>query len=78
MCSAFQDIFGVCTFTLPPVDNIMSAAAGDFILELDWSVGRVLETLDRLGLADNTLVMVTSDNGALPGDRIRDPHMWAL
>lgn len=38
---------------------------GDFILELDWSVGEVLATLDRLGLAENTLVIFTSDNGGV-------------
>jgi len=38
---------------------------GDFIQELDWSVGEVLRTLDRLHLADNTLVIFTSDNGAV-------------
>ena len=31
--------------------------------ELDWSVGQVLDTLRKLGLADNTLVFFTSDNG---------------
>jgi arylsulfatase A-like enzyme len=36
---------------------------GDFLEELDWSVGRVLETLDRLKLTDTTLVIYTSDNG---------------
>ena len=36
---------------------------GDFIFEFDYVVGRLLDTLDRLGIADNTLVMVTSDNG---------------
>ncbi len=36
---------------------------GDFAEELDWSVGEVLNTLDRLKLADNTLVIFTSDNG---------------
>ncbi len=36
---------------------------GDFIRELDWSVGEVLATLDRLNLADHTLVIFTSDNG---------------
>ena len=40
-------------------------AYGDFIHELDWSVGRVLATLDRLKLADNTLVVFTSDNGGV-------------
>jgi len=36
---------------------------GDFIAELDYIVGELMRTLDRLGLADNTLVMFTSDNG---------------
>ncbi|HEX3869112.1 MAG TPA: arylsulfatase [Pirellulales bacterium] len=38
---------------------------GDFIEELDWSVGQVLETLDRLKIADNTLVIFSSDNGGV-------------
>jgi len=38
---------------------------GDFIHELDWSVGEILSTLDRLNLADNTLLIFTSDNGAV-------------
>ncbi len=38
---------------------------GDFIHELDWSVGQVLDTLDRLKLADNTLLIFTSDNGGV-------------
>jgi len=36
---------------------------GDVIEEIDWSVGRVLKTLDQYGLSDNTLVIYTSDNG---------------
>ena len=36
---------------------------GDFIYEFDHVVGELLATLDRLGLAENTIVMVTSDNG---------------
>jgi arylsulfatase A len=36
---------------------------GDVIEELDWSVGRINDTLDRLGLSENTLVIFTSDNG---------------
>jgi arylsulfatase A-like enzyme len=36
---------------------------GDVVEELDASVGRVLETLERLGLAEDTLVVATSDNG---------------
>ncbi|MBE7537329.1 MAG: arylsulfatase [Opitutaceae bacterium] len=36
---------------------------GDVIHQLDWTVGEVLGTLDRLGLAKNTLVIFSSDNG---------------
>lgn len=36
---------------------------GDFIYQFDAIVGELLGTLDRLGLSDNTLVIVTSDNG---------------
>lgn len=38
---------------------------GDFINELDWSVGQLLATLDRLKLAERTLVIFTSDNGGV-------------
>lgn len=36
---------------------------GDFIFEFDQIVGELLSTLEELGVADNTLVIVTSDNG---------------
>ena len=36
---------------------------GDVIMEIDWSVGRILEALQRNGLDENTLVVFTSDNG---------------
>lgn len=36
---------------------------GDFVVEVDWAVGEVLDALGRNGLAENTLVIVTSDNG---------------
>ena len=36
---------------------------GDFIFELDWIVGELMATLEKLGVADNTLVIFTSDNG---------------
>jgi arylsulfatase A-like enzyme len=45
---------------------------GDAIAQLDWSVGEVLATLDRLGLARNTLVIFTSDNGPVVDDGYRD------
>ncbi|MBL8855769.1 MAG: sulfatase [Planctomycetaceae bacterium] len=36
---------------------------GDAVMEVDWSVGEILRTLDELKLTDNTLVIFTSDNG---------------
>jgi arylsulfatase A-like enzyme len=36
---------------------------GDFIHQLDWVVGELMSTLEMLGVADNTLVIFTSDNG---------------
>ncbi len=38
---------------------------GDFINELDWSVGELLGALDANGLTENTLIIFTSDNGAV-------------
>lgn len=40
-----------------------SGPHGDFIFELDYVVGELLKTLDELGIADDTLVMFSSDNG---------------
>ena len=40
---------------------------GDFVQELDWSVGQILEALEARGLAENTLVVFTADNGRAPG-----------
>ena len=36
---------------------------GDVIMEIDWSMGQVLQTLKEEGIDDNTLVVFTSDNG---------------
>ena len=38
---------------------------GDYVHELDWIVGEVMKTLDEQGVADNTLVIFTSDNGGM-------------
>jgi arylsulfatase A len=40
---------------------------GDMVALVDWMVGQVMETLTEAGVADNTLLIVTSDNGAKPG-----------
>jgi arylsulfatase A-like enzyme len=36
---------------------------GDFVHETDWCVGQILDALQRAGVAHNTLVIFTSDNG---------------
>ncbi|MEO8351492.1 MAG: sulfatase [Chthoniobacteraceae bacterium] len=36
---------------------------GDVIAEIDWSVGQIMEALERKGVAGNTLLIFTSDNG---------------
>ncbi len=36
---------------------------GDFVVETDWVVGQVMKALEDAGFADNTLLIVTSDNG---------------
>ena len=51
---------------------------GDVILQLDWTVGEVLKTLDRLKLTDNTLVILSSDNGAVIDDGYQDEAVQKL
>lgn len=41
-------------------------AYGDFVMETDWALGEVLAALDKAGIANNTLVIFTSDNGCSP------------
>lgn len=51
---------------------------GDAIAQLDWCTGQILETLDRLGLAENTLVIFTSDNGPVVDDGYHDDAVTRL
>ena len=41
-------------------------AYGDFVMQTDAVVGKILAALDQHGLADNTLVIFTADNGCSP------------
>lgn len=36
---------------------------GDVMMEIDWSMGRIVETLERLGLGEQTMIFFASDNG---------------
>ncbi len=52
---------------------------GDFIQDLDMSVGRIVETLEYMGLMDNTILIFTSDNGGeIPSDNPNAPEIQAL
>lgn len=70
--------FGTNDVHVPRVPNPRFAGKsemgprGDCIAEFDWTVGEVLDALDRLGLADNTIVIVTSDNGPVVDDGYKD------
>ena len=41
-----------------------AGAYGDFVYQVDWTVGQVMAALERNGLADDTLLIFTSDNGS--------------
>ncbi len=51
---------------------------GDVIVQFDWSTGRILETLDRLKLTSNTLVILSSDNGPVVDDGYKDQAVEKL
>jgi len=38
---------------------------GDFVHELDWMTGQIMDSLEKQGIADKTLVIFTSDNGGM-------------
>ena len=37
---------------------------GDFVMQVDWTVGQILDALDQTGISENTVVFYTSDNGS--------------
>ncbi|QDT43933.1 Arylsulfatase [Gimesia alba] len=39
------------------------APIADFVMETDWSAGQIIEAIDKAGIADNTVVIFTADNG---------------
>ena len=58
---------------------------GDFVVQVDWTVGQVLNAIDKAGIAENTLVIFTSDNGSFmfrrtdssEADHVKDPSVQA-
>lgn len=51
---------------------------GDAIVQFDDCVGRLLDTIERLGLRDDTLVVLTSDNGPVVDDGYHDEAVTKL
>jgi arylsulfatase A len=45
---------------------------GDAIVQLDWCVGEVMKSLEKHGVAENTLVIFCSDNGPVMDDGYKD------
>jgi arylsulfatase A len=44
---------------------------GDIVMETDWAAGEVLKAIDKAGLADDTLVILSSDNGCSPAADVK-------
>lgn len=51
---------------------------GDVILEADWGVGELLKTLEKEGKLENTLVLLSSDNGPVLNDGYYDEAVERL
>ncbi|HSH19151.1 MAG TPA: sulfatase-like hydrolase/transferase, partial [Draconibacterium sp.] len=52
---------------------------GDFIQDLDWSVARILQTLEYKGLLENSIIIFTSDNGGeIPQNKPEAPEIQAV
>lgn len=45
---------------------------GDVILQLDWTIGQIIHVVDSLNIADNTMIIFTSDNGPVIDDGYQD------
>jgi len=51
---------------------------GDAIVQVDWMSGQIMTQLDSLGLAENTLIIFTSDNGPVLNDGYEDEAVEQL
>ena len=51
---------------------------GDAILQFDWTVGKIMKALKKQGIAENTLIVLTSDNGPVVNDGYLDQSVELL
>ncbi|MDQ2946290.1 MAG: sulfatase-like hydrolase/transferase, partial [Acidobacteriota bacterium] len=59
-------------------DSSTMGPRGNVIAELDWSFGKVVEALEKHGLLENTLIVVSSDNGGVIDDGYQDDAVTKL
>ena len=45
---------------------------GDALLQFDWTVGEIMDALEKAGIAENTLIVLSSDNGPVVDDGYAD------
>jgi arylsulfatase A len=53
-------------------DTTKAGIYGEFVVEFDWAVQQIVDALERNGISDNTIVVVTSDNGARPPGKAKE------
>ncbi|HWU14571.1 MAG TPA: sulfatase-like hydrolase/transferase, partial [Caulobacter sp.] len=79
--STGQPFFAYVPFTAPHLPHYPNpkhqgvsegGVYGDVVEDLDANVGRIMQTIDELGIADDTIVVVTSDNGGDQGGSVGD------
>jgi len=54
------------------VGKTQLGARGDVIVEADWCIGELIKTLEKEGLLENTMIILTSDNGPVLNDGYYD------
>lgn len=80
--SASEPFFLLVSLTAPhtpfvPTEQVKGRSQagryGDSVALVDWSVGRMLKTLEKAGLEEDTLVLLSSDNGSVKSNEEMEP-----
>ncbi len=69
---AFQDIHVPRIPNPQFVGKSAMGPRGDAIAQMDWCTGQIVKTLEELGIAENTLIVFSSDNGPVLNDGYAD------
>ena len=69
---SFHDIHQPRTPNIKFVESSSMGPRGDVIAQMDWSVGKVIEHLEKNGLSEETMIIFTSDNGPILDDGYLD------